>query len=1129
MKKLLVGSAVALAFAAGAEDMFVTPSTRATLAVESDAVQADRITVGSGGAVRKTGAGKWTLPLSRLAQGWDANLEIAEGALDLQADAAQAFQYADVSNALQKATVWLDASYAPSRVTDTVGRLTDWLDVRETGNETAGYALTRAVPNHAITPLSPIYQTSERYGKAGLYFHGYGNGCWVDFKTPAGADICYKVYHAFIIHGVEMEKGYPTPFGVRNKFVDADLFAFCPAGQGPSNYAIWSTYIRSGIFPVYNARTYVNGGQVDPFEAVPSEKNMVPRGFSLFETEMLNQPGIISCLENDRDYVTREIPGMNYSQYAGYNRQGADYVCEVLLYTNRLTTAERMKVESYLMNKWLGAQTPSAVHVTLASGTQMNLPNLASVAVSAEGTGALVKNEDDDREIQLYGFMGSLRLAAGGMTLNAAVPLSIAGGEKVEATTPYDGPHYAHSSGEKAEVFEKDGTGTLSADEVDPAVERIKVNAGTLALSAKTRRGSTFEPDTGLVYGTIPNASFEERMGSTQYSDIANGGVLNNWHASISSGQVFFWNGTVNPGTGRSTSTWKLPPTAPDGVAALAIKQQAAAWTEVTVPEDGVYELSFRGSCRKDYIGLPLLVQIGTDAESLTTIGQFRCLANAHQYYHYRYRTPELKAGTTYQLWFRAIENAADKCTLIDDLKLVKDESLSRTGVWRIPYGDFSDISCDYAIFPDANTYKFQAANAAALVGWTCVQPNPVVETTGTFSGVVPCALATRRGTATTSTSDGCYYNNRYEDSFAGVQLQLCQNGSASTTFTPPKGIFLLRGHLAMMPINGNSSRCVAFHASITPDGGEKVDLGAVERIYSTEMKRDVFPNAFESDGVTPVTLKLWVNGVSPSLLADANGNVVGLELVAAENLGGQNLVENGEFESMSGWTIEKFNATYYPERYTSNNDTAWGASRYRGSANNLKMTGPGVVSRSITIPAAGVYRFQAAARCRFYAAATSVKSGATDWGPNEIRFWLARNGETNEICNVLPSCTNFYESAASFRVDAPGEYTLGIEGIPPPNKHTNPMDMTSFVDGVQIVPVTFTEETPGLSEHTRITVAAGAKLRLDFPGTNQVSSLHLGGKAYFGTVTAETAPDYISGPGALTVVPDSGLFIILK
>lgn len=1132
MKKMVNCAVCAAAFAAVASDVFVAPHAIGEVAVDSDTVQADSVVVASGGTLRKTGAGTWTLPLDRIAQGWPASIEVAEGGLELQSGTATVFEYAGVSNILAIAADWFDSSKASSIVVDGQGKVTDWLDVRETGSAANGYQLVRAKTSNVYTNLCPELRTSAAYGKTGLYFHGYRSGCWMDFVTPQDASASRWAYHVFAVHGFEEDLGMGCLFGMRQTTASTYpyYYAYCPGNAAGTPYPIWIQY-SANIQAAYSGRMYINGRQVDAFNLANSSEGS-PKGFSLLESEQLHVPATIGSIFNDRDFVDRAISGMQYNTYAGC-RLGGGYVCEMLVFTNKLTAAERVQVESYLMNKWFGAQTPPEVSVATAAGTELKLPEGQGPRVSVTGAGTIRKTCSADETLSLdvgeAGYSGALRLEGGAATIYAAMAQEVSAGETLTVSDEFFGPHFAKSSSAKATEFVKAGNGDVRVTGLASNADkmRIRVDAGELSLMAKTRGCDAVVPDSARVYGTIPNAGFEEGMASTQYRDISNGGSLNGWHADNPNGMVFFWNGTVNVGGGRSTTTWKLPPTAPEGKSALVIKQRAAAWTELTVPEDGVYELSFLCSSRQNYVGLPLRIKIGTGADSLVDLGCCRCMANDWEYYRYRYRTPRLSAGTTYQLWFKAVDDALDRASLIDDVKIVK-EDLAVDGEWRIPNGDFSDISGDYAVFSDADQKVFKAANASALVGWTCVQPASS-SYLGVHNAITPCTLYMRKDWGGDSSKSydwwsGRYFNNRYATG-SGVQLQLCQGGYATTTFTPPKGNFHLRGKMGLMPMHDKSGNLVNFRATITPQGGEVVDLGIVSRDYSTVMKDDTFPRPFVSDGATPVTLKVWIEMRTQAGRDDAEANVFDYRLVTAESAAGMNLVVNGGFDRDDTWTYStrQTNPNYKPCRHThaSSSAESWGAALYKGSSYSLRMTADGFATQPINFPLAGAYSLKCAARSRY------GFGSPTNWGPDGLRFWYSRGGVTNVIAEFIPHSTNFAERVYNFRVDAAGDYVFGIEGVVPST--ATKVDMTSFVDGIVVSPIAYAEDTPGLSAHSRIVVEEGARLRLDFPGTNRVAGVRLGGRLRGDLVTAGTDPDYVSGPGALMVVPDAGMVVNIR
>ena len=60
------------------------------------------------------------------------------------------------------------------------------------------------------------------------------------------------------------------------------------------------------------------------------------------------------------------------------------------------------------------------------------------------------------------------------------------------------------------------------------------------------------------------------------------------------------------------------------------------------------------------------------------------------------------------------------------------------------------------------------------------------------------------------------------------------------------------------------------------------------------------------------------------------------------------------------------------------------------------------------------------------------------------------------------------------------------------------------------------------------VRVAAGAKLDLRFTGTKKVEKVRLGGRPRSGLISAETDPEYLSGPGELWVEP-KGMTILIR
>ena len=141
-------------------------------------------------------------------------------------------------------------------------------------------------------------------------------------------------------------------------------------------------------------------------------------------------------------------------------------------------------------------------------------------------------------------------------------------------------------------------------------------------------------------------------------------------------------------------------------------------------------------------------------------------------------------------------------------------------------------------------------------------------------------------------------------------------------------------------------------------------------------------------------------------------------------------------------------------------------------------------------------------------------------------RAWIARDGVTNVIGRSTSSTSNFVAHTWRFTVpDASAPWTFGFEAV---NEVTSSnRDRTVLIDGVSIMKDnTPVAETPELPEKLEVSVAAGAELRLEFAGTNRIDRLTLGGVPVSGIVSAATHPDYITGDGALEIIPKGTLLI---
>ena len=148
----------------------------------------------------------------------------------------------------------------------------------------------------------------------------------------------------------------------------------------------------------------------------------------------------------------------------------------------------------------------------------------------------------------------------------------------------------------------------------------------------------------------------------------------------------------------------------------------------------------------------------------------------------------------------------------------------------------------------------------------------------------------------------------------------------------------------------------------------------------------------------------------------------------------------------------------------------------------------------------------------------------------NPVRAYvLLSDGSTNEICYIkVPTGQNFVEYSYLFRMPESGRHRLYIEGMGVPSgvidkDGKDTANLTTLMDGVSVVKVDEAAQVkPTLPEKLRLSVAEGARLVLDYPGTNKVASVRFGGVAVDSSriVDASSYPDYVSGIGALQLVP---------
>ncbi|MGN0852603.1 MAG: hypothetical protein ACI4Q3_04415 [Kiritimatiellia bacterium] len=1121
------GAAVgALSLVCGADELVVGAGE--TYTVASETAQTDAVRVSDRTVIEKTGTGTLTLATGTFTENLPVAVDVREGTLRLETSEPLVTTYPEPTEIMAHAALWMEASQNVRLLEGSEDEVADWLDVRETGAGTEEnpfvYARAVAFTNDWLTAF-PLQQSYLE--KPGVYCRGLGSGCFMNWVKPDGTqENVTGIRHAFVAYGGPTGKG--TFLGQR-------------PSNGPyfqrNSDILWCSH-NSENTPLFAARTYLNGVEVDgPRTTMPKNASHV------VEVQALNELFKAMCFWNDRDMQLKTTAGTNMAvnaegskvnailgttaQTGGGDRAGGEYLHEVLLFTNSLTTAERMAVSDWLNQKWRGVKPPAeppATSVALATGATLELAGELPETISVDGDGVVRKTGEGRATLRSRNEPRNsatrVEIEAGTLVLGYALPVAGAAGDTITSERAFWGPELAPPVPDAgAARLVKAGSGPVTLDAIPEGVTNLVVTGGELRL-ADPERARRLVANVCDVRATIPEADFESYPATTPsafYQYIANGQTQYGWHAIVpatigngAESRVMLFDQSLG-----SPSGWNMIlQDEPSGV--LVIKNNASAWCEIQVPEDGEYALSFRAAPRKGYSGEQLDVMIGPDADSLVSWGSFKPKAEA--WLTYRDFLPMRLTAGTYQFWLKSKEKNDDRCTQFDDFRLEKQNG-DGMAVWDIPNGGFEIHASSFQTGGYASL-----ANTNGVVGFTVEQRTSAPVETGVFSN-------------TTFQAQGVngdqFFNRPWNRPDSMTQFYMSGNGSLSTTFTPPAGTWRFRADFCNWRVKwqsgGNNGYAIEAALDIV---GETVSLGTITN-KATALLPMEWPRDFTVDGATPVTLTL--TGMVPAANADNNdghGILDNLALVRT-SAPGRNLFQNGGFESsVSPWTVA---VTPKPsgvngsgrQEYGSFYETYFGLARFEGSS-CLTLVNDDIVSQRVTFPEGGLYRFSANMMAR---GLLTKWPSYTSHGLNPVAFFLAQDGVTNWLgCTDQVKMTNFCEYACIVRISEPGGvYDIGFQGQTVWDGETA-VDRTTLLDAAQLYRIE-TAQPIDLPESLEIDVASGAQLTLDFDGTNEVRRLKIAGKSYLGVVSLAERPELLgtlNGRGALFVRP-RGTVLLLR
>ena len=1101
MKKMVTVAVGMLAAAGMAETLLVPTGVTTNFEVAVDTTLTDAVTVSDRSAIEKTGAGTLTLSGGQFTQSKTVDLRVREGTAVFTPSPQALAAYPQPTETMNKAAFWLESRTNLVKDGDDI---VEWRDVRDVDLAATNHYY--AIVDHTWTNLCP--QEATYTNKAVVYFRGYASGCWMNWQNPAGGQATVNnLYHVFIVHGAQSTWGY-----VLGQRKGQEPY-FQPNGAGGADAAIWIAHNFENK-PMHASRTFRDGIELDPFTTGQGT------GIHVIEVDCLEMRQSAQCFYNDRDFW-KDANGYNpmfgptsTTQTAGGKRAGGEYICEMLLFTNRLSEVERVSVSNWLLAKWRDAvppQKPAAVAVTLATNTVFEVNGGALASLSVSGDGTLVKTGADTL------VMPSLTQPAprtvhvcvdeGPVTLGQPLPVVGVPGDTVTSTVTYAGPQVTKAPSAGTGRFVKAGNGPLLLDEVPEGVTNLVVSGGLLTLADPDRKANVVPGPDRNVAAAIPEWDFESYNATSlndAYKYIRNE-EYKGWHGIVPSdsfSEVFVFDNTFG-----AKQHWNLALATPNGKNCLVVKHNASAWCAFTVPETGNYALEFWAAPRAGHAGTHLDVMIGTSQADLVSVGEFGMASDQTGWRHFSFDAVPLQVGTTYQLWFKSKDVGGDYCTQFDAIKLKIPET--EVGRWTIPNGDFEKHTLDFV-------NGFTLDNTNRVAGFTVEQfasggtTTASSELTGSFAYTTFSVYGVNNFT---------YYNRPWS---TGGTTQFYMTGAGSklvTTFTPPAGRWYVQADMSTWCVTTYSSgKSYGVDAEVSI-GGVVTALGRISTAEHRLVPRK-WPNAFTADGQTPVTLTLTGVLTSPACGHGILDNLVLLAGRASED----NFLADPGINSSSSWS---YDVTPKPGSRSGSSFLTWGEAlyvnyfgrgRFEGNA-MFKLVNDDRLYQSVTFPTGGLYRLTVNLKSR----GTTVPE--VNLGLNPVLAYLARDGVTNFVGRSdNAATTNFNEYAFTFAVPPEGgTYDVGFQGASVwDGDEENPVDRTMLLDAAWLCRVE-AERPIDLPEHLNIEVADGARLHLDFAGTNVVNSLRIAGKSYVGEVSLATRPELypvLSGPGTLSIMP---------
>lgn len=1079
----------AVAWAARAQVPSVGHGRTVETVVTGAVAEADVVVAGT---LRKLGEGRLTVTASHFTGG---TIEVDQGTLALDASSSLAVPVLPPHILTNNLLLWVDATTNVVMDSEAPTQVQRWCDVRET--DTAVPTLMYA-GRYGESPGPALASHDWLGAKQHLDFGTMkSSGCWLALMQPGtgGTVTSNKALVGksfFAVRGTRGGNGYHGFFfGGWNGSGNGGSKDF---HVGSANASPTPLFADEAVDSLRNAWVSLDGRRVG-YTRHPHD------WYELFGAHLVVGTAQFSNFFNDRNYMP---PVTNF-------RQGGGQLAEVLVFDNVLSENDRLTVEAYLQSKWFNRACQGGVAVRTGATAEMEIEQGETLTLSGlDGDGLLVKRGSGTLHLRRqaglplrapYVEKGALTLGPlvkrndfdVTITTNSAADFAT-GGRRVTVTDGSIGVQTLTEAG----VLAKAGAGVWSTAEIPQGVKTVRVEAGTLRLAPPIV--SARAP---LVIGNAPNADFEKTSGSMGAGAWGYGSSNAEW-TFMPQTRITEIGATnqVDKGAGLATpgSPWLAAwvPLLWGGRVVAFVQRSGTMEGTVTLPQAGVYRLTFAHARRTSHV-LPHLLEVVFDG---VAVGKVE--ANSDLFTRRDIRLPYREAGS-YSLMFRGVHiEAGDRTSLIDDIRLERVEEDGNL----VQDGSFEETG-DLTLRLNSQT-RYEIGSVLNGRGWTFSDAVTNLLSGGvTGTNIAAAGVAEDLGGWMVSPVAG------------GRAAFLFSNGKLHTTVTFPSGGVYRVSFLGAGGAGGSPFTRAAAYTSVNARHTLDVTFDGTK----------IAPISLGPPGFQPfeVTLPAVTQGQTAVIgfegSSGTNGHMrIGLIDDVRVTYVGPSVVQEGGFENPVTWgsTVAPGGAawSFTSTADSGDPDTKSGICVERQPFAFAVPMGRQVgwiqrgasIRQSVTFPEDGYYAvsFMAAARTE----------GNYSHTGHDLALML------NDVTVGTVTTTDYLYERYTFRlpyVKAGVSYQLVFQGL-----NSAGGDRSSAIDDVRVTRLAVAEEYVPFPEGLTIELAEGAKLTLDFAGTQPLHALRINGRHVSGTVSATTHPAAITGTGTLQL-PNLGSLLFLR